>query len=126
MAEIECVYLPEAGGVALGLPGQALFLDNVEPDDTEVADVVADEARDIVIPNQQQVDRHVLAVADQLVLAAGQFEATAFQQVDRMFGQATGFLHRDLDALLGRFHWIFLNERGRYVQLRSGNRRSRR
>ena len=55
----------------------------------------------VVIPNQEQVDRHVFAIADELVLALGQLQSAAFQQVDRVFGQATGLLHRNFYALLG-------------------------
>ena len=52
----------------------------------------------VVIAHQQDVDRHVFPKGDQLVRAARVLEATALQQVQRLFGQPAGFLDGDLDA----------------------------
>ena len=63
---------------------ETLFLDTGKPeaDDAEIADVVSNQAGNVVVANEQQVDRHVFAIADELVLALGQLQAASFQQVN--------------------------------------------
>jgi uncharacterized Ntn-hydrolase superfamily protein len=102
-AEVEPLDELEAGLGAAGRHGQALFLDDVEPHEAEVADVLLHEVRNVVVADEQDVERHVLAVAHQLVLAATVFQAATRQQVERVVGQAAGLLDRDAQALLA-FH----------------------
>ncbi len=52
MPEIELVDLLESGRPPFGDTVQALLLDDIQADDTEIADVVADEAGNIVIPHE--------------------------------------------------------------------------
>ena len=104
MTEIQLENLLEARLLVLGKQLLPHFFHDVQPDDAEVADVLADEPGNIVVADQQQVDRHVFAVQEQLVLALGQFQAAALEQVDRVICQAPCFLHRNLDALLGGIH----------------------
>ena len=73
------------GTVCLEL--QALLLQHVEPDEAEVADILLHEVRDVVIAHEQHIERHVLAVRHELVLAARDLEATAQQQVERRVGE---------------------------------------
>ncbi len=98
--------------LAVCLTIQAFLLHHVQADDAEITDILTHQSRDIVIPDQQKIYGHVLAVADELVLALGDLQATALEQIDRVIGQATGFLHRNLYALLGGFHEAVLSGRG--------------
>ena len=83
--------------------GEALLLDDVEADEAEVADVLLHQVRDVVVAHEQHVERHVLAVAHQLVLAAAVLQAAAGQQVERVVGEPAGLLDGDAQALLA-FH----------------------
>ena len=76
-----------------GLPGfegavQSFLFDNVESGDAEVADVLAHETGNIVVAHEQEIDGHVLAVAEQLVLALADLEAASFEQLHRLLGEA--------------------------------------
>ena len=82
---------------------EALFLDDVQADEAEVADVLLHEVGDVVVAHEQHVERHVLAVAHQLVLAAAVLEAAADQQVERVIGQPAGLLDGDAQSLAS-FH----------------------
>lgn len=64
----------------------------------QVADVLLHQVGDVVVAHEQHVERHVLAVAHELILAAAVLEAAADQQVERVVGQAAGLLQRDLQA----------------------------
>ena len=57
-----------------------------------------DEVRDVVVAHEQHVERHVLAVAHQLVLAAAVLEPAAHQQVQGVLGQPAGLLDGDLET----------------------------
>ncbi len=84
------------------------LLDDVEADDAEVADVFLHEARDVVVAHEQHVDRHVLAVADQLVLAAGVAEPAAHEQLEGVVREPAGLLDGDLDpGFRGNSHGHF-------------------
>ncbi len=85
---------------AAGQHRETLFLEHVEPDEAEVADVFLHQVGNVVVAHEQHVERHVLAVAHQLVLAAAELEAAAVEQVQRFVGQAPGLLHGDAQALL--------------------------
>ena len=76
-----------------------------QPDQAEIANVFLDEVRDVVVPHEQHVERHVLAVAHQLVLAAAELQAAAGEQVERQVGESARLLHRDAQALLSRIGW---------------------
>ena len=45
------------------LERQALFLDDIETDDAEITHIVVHESGDVVVPHEQEIDRHVLAIA---------------------------------------------------------------
>ncbi len=75
-------------------------LEHVEPDEAEVADVLLDEVGNVVVPHEQHVERHVLAVAHELVLAAAELQTAAVEQVEGFVGEASRFLHGDAQALL--------------------------
>ena len=96
MAEIEIEDPVEQGLPAFVFTAQALFLDDVEADDTEIADVVGNQARYVVVADQQQVDRHVLAEAEQLVLTLGELEAATLEQVQFRFYELA--VHNTRDA----------------------------
>jgi hypothetical protein len=64
MTEVELKDLFERSLASLGLPREPLLLDDVEAANPQIADVFAHESRDIVIPNQEQVDWHILAITD--------------------------------------------------------------
>ena len=123
MAELELEDLLEQLPGSPLLEAQAFFLDDVQADDAQIADIIADESRDVVIADQQKVDRHVLAVADKLVLALGDFQTATLQQIERVIGEAPGFLHRNLDALLGLSMLVSLVRAS--VRPLFGNRRAR-
>jgi hypothetical protein len=78
--------------------GKALLLYDVQAHQPQVADVLLHQVRDVVVAHEQHVQRHVLAVAHQLVLAAAVFEAAARQQVERAVGEPAAFLYGDLQA----------------------------
>jgi hypothetical protein len=51
---------------------KTFFFDDIEADEPEVAHVFLDEIGDVVISNEEQVEWHVLAVAEKLVFGAGE------------------------------------------------------
>jgi len=53
--------LVEEGLIAILLKFQALFLNDVQAGNAQIAYVIADHSRDVVVTHQQQVHRHVLA-----------------------------------------------------------------
>src|SRR6185436_15659120 len=67
LTEVEAAELAEELRLALLEHLEPPFLDDVEADDAEVADVLLHEPRDVVVAHEQHVDRHVLAEADQLI-----------------------------------------------------------
>ena len=81
MAEVEIEDAVEQGFATFGFPAQALLFHDVQADDAEVADVVADEARNIVVADKQQVDRHVFAETEQLILALDELQSATLEQV---------------------------------------------
>ncbi len=88
---------------------QAFLFDDVQAGDAQIADVVAHQARDVVVAYQQNVHRHVFAKGDQLVGAPRVLEAAALQQIQRLFGQSAGFLDGDLDSCWFVGHNILLS-----------------
>ena len=87
-----------SGVDAARLEREALLFDDVQADDAEIADVLLHQVGNVVIAHEQHVERHVLAVAHQLIFAAAVLEAAADQQVERVVGQAPGFLQCDFEA----------------------------
>jgi hypothetical protein len=83
---------------ALRLEGEAFLFDHVETDDAEIANVLLHQVRNVVIAHEQQVERHVLAVAHQLVLAAAVLQPAADHQVQRVVGEAPGLLQGHFEA----------------------------
>jgi hypothetical protein len=79
---------------------EALLLEHVHADEAQVADVLLHQVRDVVVADEQHVERHVLAVTHQLVLAAVELESAAVQQVERLVGQPARFLHGDAQPFL--------------------------
>ncbi len=77
---------------------QALLLEHVQADQPEVAHVLLHQVRDVVVAHEQHIERHVLAEAHQLILAARELQAAAREQIERRVGQAAGLLHRELQA----------------------------
>ena len=77
---------------------QALLLEHVQPDEAEVADVFLHQVRNVVVAHEQHVERHVLAVRHELVLAARDLQSAAQQQVERGVGEPAGLLHGELEA----------------------------
>ena len=82
MAKIKLEDLLELRRGAIGKQSLACFLDDIKPHDAEVTDVFAHQPRNIIIPHQQQVDGHIFAIEEQLVLALREFEPTTLQQID--------------------------------------------
>ena len=79
LAEVEAADLREQLRLALLAQLEPPLLDDVEADDAEIADVLLHEARNVVVAHEQHVDGHVLAVADQLILAARVAQAAAHE-----------------------------------------------
>ena len=77
---------------------EPLFFDDVQADQSQIADVFLHQIRDVVVANEQHVERHVLAVAHQLIFAAAVFQAAARQQIQRVVGETAAFLNGDLQA----------------------------
>ena len=84
-----------SGAMPRALKREALLFDDVQPDDAEIADVLLHQVGNVVVAHEQHIERHVLAVAHQLILAAAVLEAAADQQVERVVGQSPGLLQRD-------------------------------
>ena len=72
---------------------QAFLLENVESDQPEIADVLLHQIGNVVVADEQHIQRHVLAVTHQLILAARQLQAAAGQHVERRIGEPPGFLY---------------------------------
>ena len=107
MAVIQLLQQLEGLFDAFASVGEALFFQHVQAADAEIADIIAYQAGDVVIAHQQEVDRHVLAVADQLVAATRIFQAALLQQFQAVLGQAPRFLDSDLDTCLWFSHVHF-------------------
>ena len=97
-AEIERTQDLETCRVAARSQFQALFFDHVEAHEPQIADIFFDEVGNIVIAHEQQVERHVLAKADELIFAARELQATTSEQIDRLIGQPSGLLHGEFES----------------------------
>jgi hypothetical protein len=80
---------------------QSLLLDDVEAGNAEVANVVANQAGNVVVPDEQDVHGHVLAKGDQLVRALRVLESAALEKVQGLLREPSGLLDCHLDP--GRF-----------------------
>ena len=80
---------------------KALFLDDVQARDAQVADVVANQAGNVIVANQQHVHGHVLAISDELVRALRVLEAAALEEIQGLLGEPSRLLDSHLDP--GRF-----------------------
>ena len=76
---------------------QTFLLDHIQTDHAEIADILLHEIRDVVVAHEQHVERHVLAVAHELVFAAAVLEPAARQQIERGIGEPAALLHGDLE-----------------------------
>jgi hypothetical protein len=66
-----------------------------------------DKAGDVVITQQQQGLPLPLAEAEQLVATLPEGKPATLEQIQRRFGQPSGLLHRDAQAI-ARLHALFL------------------
>ncbi|OLT39386.1 hypothetical protein BJF86_08055 [Serinicoccus sp. CNJ-927] len=98
-APAELSPLGQLDAATLGLTGQSVLDQHVASDDPEVADAVGDEAGDVVVPDEQQVDRQALAVAEELVAALAPGEAAGGQQLAGRLAEAAGLLDRHAQAV---------------------------
>jgi hypothetical protein len=97
-AEVELAQHLEARRGAARGHFQAPLFEHVQTHQAQVADVFLHQVRDVVVAHEQHVERHVLAKAHELVLAARELQPAARQQVERMVGEAPGFLDGQLQA----------------------------
>src|SRR6185437_589429 len=77
---------------------QPFLLDHIESDESEIAHVLLDEVRDIVVAHEEHIERHVLPEPEELVLAARELESTAGEQIERGVGEPPRLLHGELEA----------------------------
>jgi hypothetical protein len=98
--EIQQLDQFEAAATTAAFDREPLLFDDVETDDAEVADILLHQVRDVVVAHEQHVERHVLAVAHELVAAAAVLEPAAHQQIERIVGEAAGLLDGKLESLL--------------------------
>ena len=79
--------------------GQSLAeVDHVESDQAEIAHVLLHQVGDVIVAHEQHVERHVLAVTHELILAPAEFQTAAGKQIERVVGQPAALLNRDLEA----------------------------
>ena len=69
-AEIEIAQRFELGTGAARLELEAALLEYIQPDQTQIADVLLNQIRNVIVAYEQHVERQVFAKAQQLVLAA--------------------------------------------------------
>jgi hypothetical protein len=79
---------------------EPLFLEHVAAYQPQVANVFLHQVRDVVIANEQHIERHVLAETHELIATARQLEAATLEQLERRVGEPAGFLYRELEALV--------------------------
>ena len=95
---VQCHDLLEQRSDAARLKREPLFLDDIHANDAQIADVLLDEIRNVIVAHEQHVQRHVLAVAHELILATAVLQSAAHQQVERVVRQSPGFLQCDLQT----------------------------
>ena len=96
---------------------ETFFLEYVAADEAQVADVLLHQIGDVVVAHEQDVERHVLAEAHQLIAAARELEAAAFEQLERRIGETSRFLHGELETLI-----FFVGDHGEPVKGSGGAR----
>jgi hypothetical protein len=96
--EIQELHGLEQRRDAAGGERQALLPHHVQPDQPQVAHILLHQVRNVVVAHEQHVERHVLPVAHQLILAAAVLEPAARQQLERAVGEPAALLHGDLQA----------------------------
>jgi hypothetical protein len=79
---------------------ETLLLDDIEPYETEVADILLDEIGNVVVTDEQQIERHVLAETDELIFAPRELQPATHQQVGGEVREASGLLDRELKPTL--------------------------
>ena len=97
-AEIQGTNHLEAGGVSALPQLEAFFLENVETHQAEVAHVLLDEIGNVVVTDEQHIQRHVLAKTHQLIFAPRQLQAAAGQHVERGIGETPRLLDCQLQT----------------------------
>ena len=86
---------------------KSLFLEHVAPDQAEIADVFLHEIGNVVIAHEQDVERHVLAEAHELIAASRELQAAALEQFERRVGEPSGFLYGELETVfVDGFHGL--------------------
>ena len=60
---------------------QTLLLNNVQARNPQVADVVTNQSRDVIVAHEQDVYGHILTKSDELVWPLGVLQTTALQEV---------------------------------------------
>ena len=97
-AEIEPTHRHEPGSAPARGELEALLLEHVEAEETQVADILLHQVRDVVIAHEEYIERHVLPVPDELILAARELETAAHEQIERGVGEAPRLLHGELET----------------------------
>jgi len=69
-AEVERAQALEAGRLPARGQLEALLLEHVQAHQSQVADVLAHQIGNVIVAHEQHIERQVLAVTHQLVLAA--------------------------------------------------------
>ena len=77
--------------------------DKFQAADAEIADIITYQAGDVVITYQQEIDRHIFAITDELISSARVLETALLQQLEAVIRQAPGLLNGDLNT------FIFIN-----------------
>ncbi len=77
--EIQQLYRFEQRRNGAGGERQALLLHHVQAHQPQIAHILLHQIGNVVVAHEQHVERHVLAVAHQLVLAAAVLQAAARQ-----------------------------------------------
>src|SRR5699024_7122735 len=75
------------------------LLQHVAPDDPEIATAAGNQARNVVVAHQQQVDGQVLAEAEQLVAATPETHAATRQQVQPGLAETAALLRGDTQTI---------------------------
>ena len=89
MTEVERADDLEARHKAPARELETAFFEDVEPHETQIADVLLHEIGDVVVAEKEHVERHVLAEREELIFTARDPQAAAREQIERGGRQAT-------------------------------------
>jgi hypothetical protein len=79
MPEVEHAQHFETNLLSAFFNAVPFFLYDIESDDAEIADVVSDKAGDIIVADEQQIDRHVFPETEELIPALGELDAATLE-----------------------------------------------